>query len=88
MYFLQEAIAAAPFLLIAFIAGVVMIIVIGYALYTWARKRDDAVEEAEQIISQSQRSTKREGSVIFIIVVVLMILILAGCGWLCGIKYG
>lgn len=88
MYFLQEAIAAAPFLLIAFIIGIVMIIVIGYALYSWARRKDDAVEEAEGIISPSSRSSKREGSVMFLIVVVLVILLLAGCGWLCGIKYG
>lgn len=81
MYFLQEAIAASPFLLIALIVAIITIVVVGYALYTWAKRKKDGTGE-------SGRPAERVGPVAFIIVVVLMILMLAGCGWLCGIKYG
>jgi ABC-type amino acid transport system permease subunit len=77
MYFLQEAIAAAPFLVIAFIVAIVMIIVTGYVLYTWARRKKYGDEAPPG----------RIGPVTFIVMVVLVILLLAGCGWLCGIKY-
>jgi hypothetical protein len=54
-----------------------MIIVTGYVLYTWTRRKKYGDEAPPG----------RIGPVTFVVMVVLVILLLAGCGWLCGIKY-